>query len=48
MKQNLRMASIPSSERKPEDLSILTLEDVKHFTVEGSQRPTLGFRFGAQ
>ncbi len=49
MKQNLRMASIPSNERKPEDLSILTLDDVKHFAVEGSQnRPTLGFRFGAQ
>ncbi len=49
MKQNLRMASIPSSERKPEDLTILTLEDVKHFSVEGTPtRSTLGFRFGAQ
>lgn len=48
MKQNLRMASIPSSERKPEDLTTLTLEDVKHFTIDSSGRTTLGFRFGAQ
>ena len=49
MKQNLRMASMASSERKPEDLTTLTLEDVKHFSLEGaSVRPTLGFRFGAQ
>lgn len=49
MKQNLRMASMVSSERKPEDLTTLTLEDVKHFSLEGaSVRPTLGFRFGAQ
>lgn len=49
MKQNLRMASIPGSERKPEDLTTLTLEDVKHFNVDGSSgRSTLGFRFGAQ
>lgn len=49
MKQNLRMASIPSNERKAEDLTILTLDDVKHFAVDNSQsRTTLGFRFGAQ
>ena len=49
MKQNLRMASIPSGERKPEDLTILTFDDVKHFSIEGgSTRSTLGFRFGAQ
>jgi SpoVK/Ycf46/Vps4 family AAA+-type ATPase len=48
MKQNLRMASIPASERKPEDLTTLTLEDVKHFTIDGSGRSTLGFRYGAQ
>jgi SpoVK/Ycf46/Vps4 family AAA+-type ATPase len=48
MKQNLRMASIPASERKPEDLTTLTLEDVKHFTTDGSGRSTLGFRYGAQ
>lgn len=49
MKQNLRMASIPGNERKPEDLTTLTLEDVKHFNVDSSSgRSTLGFRFGAQ
>lgn len=49
MKQNLRMASIPGSERKPEDLTTLTLEDVKHFNVDSSSgRSTLGFRFGSQ
>lgn len=48
MKQNLRMASIPASERKPEDLTTLTLEDVKHFTIDGGGRSTLGFRYGAQ
>ena len=48
MKQNLRMASIPAGERKPEDLITLTLEDVKHFTTDGSGRSTLGFRYGAQ
>lgn len=49
MKQNLRMASIPSAERKVEDLSILTLDDVKHFVIgEEHQKQTLGFRFGAQ
>lgn len=48
MKQNLRMASIPASERKPEDLTTLTLEDVKHFTTDGIGRSTLGFRYGAQ
>lgn len=48
MKQNLRMASIPSSERKTEDLTILTLEDVKHFVIgEVHEKHTLGFRFGA-
>lgn len=49
MKQNLRMASIPGNERKQEDLTTLTLEDVKHFNVDSSSgRSTLGFRFGAQ
>lgn len=48
MKQNLRMASIPAGERKPEDLITLTLEDVKHFTIDGSGRSTLGFRYGAR
>lgn len=49
MKQNLRMASIPSSERKVEDLTILTLDDVKHLVIgEAPAKQTLGFRFGAQ
>lgn len=48
MKQNLRMASIPAGERKPEDLTTLTLEDVKHFTTDGGGRSALGFRYGAQ
>lgn len=49
MKQNLRMASIPSSERKVEDLSILTYDDVKHLVIgEPPAKQTLGFRFGAQ
>ncbi len=49
MKQNLRMASMLSADRKPEDLTALTLEDVKHFVVDGaSGRGTLGFRFGSQ
>ena len=49
MKQNLRMASIPSNERKPEDLVILTVDDVKHLVVgEIHEKATLGFRFGAQ
>lgn len=49
MKQNLRMASIPSSERKAEDLMHLTFDDVKHLVIgESSSKQTLGFRFGAQ
>lgn len=49
MKQNLRMASIPSNERKMEDLTILTIDDVKHLVVgETQEKPTLGFRFGSQ
>ena len=49
MKQNLRMASIASSERKAEDLGNLTFDDVKHLVVdESASRSSLGFRFGAQ
>jgi hypothetical protein len=49
MKQNLRMASIASAERKADDLVHLTLDDVKHLVVgESDSRSTLGFRFGAQ
>jgi SpoVK/Ycf46/Vps4 family AAA+-type ATPase len=48
MKQNLRMASIPSGDRKPEDLLSLTIDDVKHLKIaESESRPSLGFRFGA-
>lgn len=47
MKQNLRMASIPSNLRKAEDIAILTIEDVKHLIVEDpNAKQTLGFRFG--
>jgi hypothetical protein len=43
------MASIPSSERKAEDLMHLTFDDVKHLLIGESQsRPSLGFRFGSQ
>jgi len=47
MKQNLRLASIASDQRKKEDLSILAFDDVKHLHI-GSQgnRPSLGFKFG--
>lgn len=49
MKQNLRMASIPSADRKPEDLHTLSIEDVKHLkTGDGDTKQGLGFRFGAQ
>lgn len=49
MKQNLRMASIPSSQRKQEDLAALTFDDVKHLVIgDTKERQTLGFRFGAQ
>ncbi len=49
MKQNLRMASIPSNERKPEDLTSLTFDDVKHLVIGVSvSKQTLGFRFGSQ
>jgi SpoVK/Ycf46/Vps4 family AAA+-type ATPase len=47
MKQNLRLASIASDQRKPSDLSVLDFEDVKHLHI-GSQgaRASLGFKFG--
>ncbi|MBC7694082.1 MAG: AAA family ATPase [Burkholderiales bacterium] len=48
MKQNLRMASIASADRKADDLLHLTFDDVKHLVVGQSERSTLGFRFGAQ
>ena len=48
MKQNLRMASVPSAQRTAETLSTLILDDVKHLAVEGGKSSSnLGFRFGA-
>jgi SpoVK/Ycf46/Vps4 family AAA+-type ATPase len=46
MKQNLRLASIPSTERNKNDLSILTYEDVKHLQINTGGRPSLGFKIG--
>jgi len=45
-KQNLRLASIPSGERKKSDLAILNYQDVKHLEVNQEGRSSLGFRFG--
>lgn len=48
MKQNLRMASVPSNERTQEALGMLTLDDVKHLHIEQSSgSASLGFRYGA-
>ncbi|MBS1634836.1 MAG: AAA family ATPase [Bacteroidetes bacterium] len=47
MKQNLRMASIPSAQRRTEDLPILTLDDVKHLHTDVKEPQSLGFRFGS-
>jgi SpoVK/Ycf46/Vps4 family AAA+-type ATPase len=47
MKQNLRMASVPSSERTAEALGTLTFDDVKHLHIEESSGSGLGFRYGA-
>jgi len=44
--QNLRMASIPTAQRTKEMLDILTIDDVKEFTIEEiNTGKTLGFRF---
>lgn len=45
MKQNLRLASIPSEQRNKRDLDILTFEDVKHLQANQGGRSALGFRF---
>ncbi len=34
MKQNLRLASMPSEQRKKEDLTQLIFDDVKHLQTE--------------
>ncbi len=48
MKQNLRMASIPKELRLPKDISILTLDDVKHLIIdESTAKQNLGYRFGS-
>lgn len=48
MKQNLRLASVPSSQRTAEALGSLIFEDVKHLPIEESNsQQGLGFRFGA-
>lgn len=49
MKQNLRLASMPSEQRKPSDLTALIIDDVKHLQIQninGSQK-NLGFKFGS-
>jgi SpoVK/Ycf46/Vps4 family AAA+-type ATPase len=47
MKQNLRLASMPSSMRTAKHLTELSIEDVKHLMIDDSgKRQSLGFRFG--
>lgn len=46
MKQNLRLASIPSAQRSSEDLNTLTYDDVKHLQINGTKSGGgLGFRY---
>lgn len=45
-KQHLRLASIPQSQRREEDLKELCLADVSHLQVESENRIPLGFRVG--
>lgn len=46
MKQNLRLASVPASQRSSEDLTQLTFDDVKHLQVNGgTSAGGLGFRY---
>ncbi|MGZ4064623.1 MAG: AAA family ATPase, partial [Bacteroidia bacterium] len=47
MKQNLRMASLPASERSPEAINTITFDDVKHLHTDEAKKSNLGFRFGA-
>lgn len=47
MKQNLRLAAMPSHDRTPRHLAELTFDDVKHLKAEKeSVKQSLGFRFG--
>lgn len=48
MKQNLRLASMPSEQRRKEDLIQLIFEDVKHLQIKATgNRQTLGYKFGS-
>ncbi|MDO9000790.1 MAG: AAA family ATPase [Bacteroidota bacterium] len=48
MKQNLRLASMPSDQRKKEDLAQLIFDDVKHLPTQITEnRQTLGYKFGS-
>lgn len=48
MKQNLRLASMPSDQRKKEHLTELIFDDVKHLQTQSTgSRQTLGFKFGS-
>ena len=47
MKQNLRLASLNSDQRKASDLNTLTIDDVKHLVAQtGETKSNLGFKFG--
>ncbi len=47
MKQNLRLASLNSDQRKTADLNILTIDDVKHLVAQTNEtKSNLGFKFG--
>lgn len=47
MKQNLRLASLPATQRDDQALRSLELDDVKHLTAQsGPERGALGFKFG--
>jgi SpoVK/Ycf46/Vps4 family AAA+-type ATPase len=46
MKQNLRLASIPSSNRNKADLGVLSFDDVKHLELKNEGKGALGFKFG--
>lgn len=42
-KQNIRMASTDKSKRTPENINLITLEDVQHLAFKGSLRNSIGF-----
>lgn len=49
MKQNLRLASLPTDQRKASDLSSLTISDVQHLVAahNTTTKSNLGFKFGS-